>query len=176
MSNAENGDKFELKLAQKVLEKEIIRTSHIEYNMGLVYQMQGKLDNALSSYDKCLKMSHNNDNCLLNSGVIYENYKKFTKASEMYSLCFMQNMKCRFNLARMKYRVGNFVQTISLLPKTFGHLSPKEIASFLNLVAIAYFNIGETELAINFAKSSLSYNANHTPALNFLQNIAKVEA
>ena len=88
------------------------------------------------------------------------------------------NRKCRFNLARLHYQNNKFEEALALLSSQ--NVDEKidypstERASFLNLIGMAYFNMGNVAMALRFAKDSLTYNPKHKPAIKLLHAISQV--
>ena len=137
-------------------------------------------------YSSCLKS--NNCLCHLNLGVIYEQagIKQLReKAARHYQKC-LGELKCKFNLARLHYQSGNFQSAVELFPgdmsfddNSFGDnlgdasYDSTDKASFTNLAAMSFYQLGNFTIAESLVRKSLRLNPNHQPALKLLSIISK---
>ena len=156
----------------------------------MLYQRSGKHDReAVQAYKRCLRYSScfNSNNCLchLNLGVLYEQSETRNsrdQAKRHYGKCFGET-KCKFNLARVHYQSGNFQSALELFPdeesfeETFGDVSygSADKASFTNLAAMSFYQLGNFTMAESLVRKSLRLNPNHQPALKLLSIIAKLK-
>ena len=165
--------------------------------MGLLYQRSGKHDNeAVQAYKRCLTYSSclKSSNCLchLNLGVLHEQSgtkKSRDQAKGHYEKC-LREIKCKFNLARLHYQSGNFQSALELFPgdesletsfddnfESFGDISygSADKASFTNLAAMSFYQLGNFTMAESLVRKSLRFNPNHQPALKLLSIISKLK-
>ena len=171
----------------------IWKPQKIEYNLGLLHQRSGKHQKeAVQAYKRCLEYSSclisNNCLCHLNLGVIYEQsgFKQLReRAAGHYQKC-LEEIKCKFNLARLHYQSGNFQTAIELFPSDtsfgessfsgdFGDVSydSTDKASFTNLAAMSFYQLGNFTMAERLVRKSLRLNPNHQPALKLLSIISQ---
>ena len=156
----------------------------------MLYQRSGKHDReAVQAYKRCLSYSSclksNNCLCHLNLGVLYEQSETKTsrdQAKRHYEKCFGE-IKCKFNLARLHYQSGNFQSALELFlgeesfEESFGDISygAADKASFTNLAAMSFYQLGNFTMAESLVRKSLRFNPNHQPALKLLSIISKLK-
>ena len=126
--------------------------------MGLLHQRSDKHEKeAVQAYQRCLNYSSclNSSDCLchLNLGVIYEQtgIKQLReKAAGHYQKC-LDEIKCKFNLARLHYQSGNFQSAVELFSSdlSFGdaRYDSTDKASFTNLAAMSFYQLGNLTMA-----------------------------
>lgn len=122
----------------------------------------------------------------MNLGVLHEQtgIKQLREqAKRHYEKC-LDEMKCKFNLARLYYQTGNFQSAVELFldDKSFGDKSIGDVsygaadrASFTNLAAMSYYQLGNFTMAETLVRKSLRFNPNHQPALKLQAIIANRE-
>ena len=111
------------------------------------------------------------------------------QAKRHYEKCIGE-IKCKFNLARLQYQSGNFQSALELFPggesfettldgdfESFDDISygSADKASFTNLAAMSFYQLGNFTMAESLVRKSLRFNPNHQPALKLLSIIAKLK-
>ena len=135
------------------------------FNLGVYYQKQGNIDNAVKEYEAVLTLDPENAEAHNNLGVIYREKNELDKAAEHYQFVVSLNPdmeEAHNNLGVIYYLKGSYKEAGAEYRKAL-ELNPGNLKSLIN-IGLVYKSQGQTKKAIEIMEDVLAEDTFQTEA------------
>ncbi len=163
--NNSGSDKLEIPAVSSSSETLSIDKTVYHFNLGVYYQKQGNIANAIKEYEAVLLLDPNNAEAHNNLGVIYREQNELDRAAEHYQFVVSLNPgmeEAHNNLGVIYYIKGNFREAGAEYRKAL-ELNPGNLKSLIN-VGLVYKSQGQTQKAIEVMEDVLKEDTFQTEA------------